>query len=195
MQVETIAIAKLRSDPKLPFRREIILTKDGGAVAIDWEHFDMEEHVSGCSNLVLIGSVVAAPVEAGEGCYNCLRKPRRGCEVVLSELVARLRTAAVSSRGAVGLFSGLRSRPPQARLRESGSWPAGCLADPQTQLRGAHAICTHAHALPPRVVLVEPRVRMCCPRAPHAPRPRPFYDGTMCHHPPTAPRSCLRTPP
>ncbi|KIY92980.1 abhydrolase domain-containing protein 1/3 [Monoraphidium neglectum] len=42
--VETIAIAKLRSDPKLPFRREIILTKDGGAVAIDWEHFDMEEH-------------------------------------------------------------------------------------------------------------------------------------------------------
>ncbi|KAI8471311.1 MAG: Alpha/Beta hydrolase protein [Monoraphidium minutum] len=42
--VETIAIAKLRSDPRLPFRREVILTKDGGAVAIDWEHQDLEEH-------------------------------------------------------------------------------------------------------------------------------------------------------
>ena len=46
-QVETIAIAKLRSDPNLTFRREIIVTQDGGAVAIDWEHFDLEEHVSG----------------------------------------------------------------------------------------------------------------------------------------------------
>jgi hypothetical protein len=46
-QVETIAIAKLREDPKLAFRREIILTKDGGAVAIDWEHQDLEEHVRG----------------------------------------------------------------------------------------------------------------------------------------------------
>lgn len=47
-QVETIAIAKLRSDPRLAFRREIILAKDGGAVAIDWEHLDLEEHVSAC---------------------------------------------------------------------------------------------------------------------------------------------------
>ncbi|GBF96019.1 hypothetical protein Rsub_08834 [Raphidocelis subcapitata] len=42
--VETIAIAKLRSNPRLSFRREILLTKDGGAVAIDWEHADLAEH-------------------------------------------------------------------------------------------------------------------------------------------------------
>jgi hypothetical protein len=45
LQVETIAIAKLRSNPRLPFRREVMLTKDGGAVAIDWEHTDLAEHV------------------------------------------------------------------------------------------------------------------------------------------------------
>lgn len=37
---ETILVAKLRKPPGVDYRREIILTKDGGAVAIDWEHHD-----------------------------------------------------------------------------------------------------------------------------------------------------------
>jgi hypothetical protein len=44
--VETILIAKLRRSPNLIYKREILRTEDGGAVAIDWEHFDLEEHVS-----------------------------------------------------------------------------------------------------------------------------------------------------
>lgn len=64
LQVETIAIAKLRTDPKLAFRREIILAKDGGAVAIDWEHHDMEEHVRVQACLVLTSW------QLGRSCYN-----------------------------------------------------------------------------------------------------------------------------
>ena len=45
--METIAIAKLRSNPRLAFRREIVVTRDSGAVAIDWEHLDMDDHVRG----------------------------------------------------------------------------------------------------------------------------------------------------
>jgi predicted alpha/beta-fold hydrolase len=57
--VETIAIAKLRSNPRLAFRREILLTPDGGALAIDWEHQDLEEHVRGAGE------------ERGRGCAGC----------------------------------------------------------------------------------------------------------------------------
>ena len=44
--VETILIAKLRRSPNLTYKREILRTEDGGAVAIDWEHFDLEDNVS-----------------------------------------------------------------------------------------------------------------------------------------------------
>lgn len=37
---ETILVAKLRAAPGVDYRREILLMKDGGAVAIDWEHHD-----------------------------------------------------------------------------------------------------------------------------------------------------------
>lgn len=43
--VETILIAKLRSKPNLVYKREVLLTKDGGCVSIDWEHFDLDQHV------------------------------------------------------------------------------------------------------------------------------------------------------
>lgn len=36
---ETILVAKLRKPPRVVYKREILVTKDGGAVAIDWEHF------------------------------------------------------------------------------------------------------------------------------------------------------------
>lgn len=45
--VETIVVAKTRRPPGVDYRREILLTNDGGAVAIDWEHFDDEGHVRG----------------------------------------------------------------------------------------------------------------------------------------------------
>jgi predicted alpha/beta-fold hydrolase len=38
--VETIVVAKARKAPGVDYRREILVTKDGGAVAIDWEHHD-----------------------------------------------------------------------------------------------------------------------------------------------------------
>lgn len=37
---ETILIAKLRKPPGVVYKREILVTKDGGAVAVDWEHVD-----------------------------------------------------------------------------------------------------------------------------------------------------------
>lgn len=43
---ETILAAKLRSTPGLSMRREFLPMADGGCVALDWEHFDLEEHVS-----------------------------------------------------------------------------------------------------------------------------------------------------
>lgn len=44
--LETILVAKLRKAPGVDYRREIILTKDGGAVAIDWEHVDDDGKVN-----------------------------------------------------------------------------------------------------------------------------------------------------
>lgn len=44
--VETIMVAKLRRRPGVDYKREVILTKDGGAVAIDWEHVDDQGKVS-----------------------------------------------------------------------------------------------------------------------------------------------------
>ncbi|WIA39316.1 hypothetical protein OEZ86_005431 [Tetradesmus obliquus] len=38
--VETIVVAKARKPPGVDYRREMLITKDGGAVAIDWEHHD-----------------------------------------------------------------------------------------------------------------------------------------------------------
>jgi predicted alpha/beta-fold hydrolase len=37
---ETILAAKLRAAPEIDYRREILRTSDGGAVALDWEHCD-----------------------------------------------------------------------------------------------------------------------------------------------------------
>lgn len=37
---ETILVAKLRKAPGVVYKREILLTKDGGAVTVDWEHVD-----------------------------------------------------------------------------------------------------------------------------------------------------------
>jgi hypothetical protein len=45
--VETIVVAKARKPPGVDYRREILITKDGGAVAIDWEHHDDAGKVSG----------------------------------------------------------------------------------------------------------------------------------------------------
>jgi predicted alpha/beta-fold hydrolase len=43
---ETILVAKLRKPPGVVYKREILVTKDGGAVAVDWEHIDDEGKVS-----------------------------------------------------------------------------------------------------------------------------------------------------
>jgi hypothetical protein len=42
---ETILVAKLRKPPGVVYKREIVLTQDGGAVAVDWEHVDDEGKV------------------------------------------------------------------------------------------------------------------------------------------------------
>jgi hypothetical protein len=47
--VETIVVAKARKPPGVDYRREILITKDGGAVAIDWEHHDDAGKVSMCA--------------------------------------------------------------------------------------------------------------------------------------------------
>jgi predicted alpha/beta-fold hydrolase len=44
---ETILVAKLRKPPGVVYKREIVLTQDGGAVAVDWEHVDDEGKVRG----------------------------------------------------------------------------------------------------------------------------------------------------
>lgn len=47
---ETILVAKLRKPPGVVYKREILVTKDSGAVAVDWEHFGDDGKVgSTCS--------------------------------------------------------------------------------------------------------------------------------------------------
>lgn len=49
---ETILVAKLRKPPGVVYKREILVTKDGGAVAIDWEHFDDDGKVGGYASSI-----------------------------------------------------------------------------------------------------------------------------------------------
>ncbi|GLC76834.1 hypothetical protein PLESTF_001846100 [Pleodorina starrii] len=41
--VETILAAKTRSKPPLRYKREILMTADGGCVALDWEHLEADK--------------------------------------------------------------------------------------------------------------------------------------------------------
>lgn len=48
---ETILVAKLRKPPGVVYKREILVTKDGGAVAMDWEHFGDDGKVGYASRI------------------------------------------------------------------------------------------------------------------------------------------------
>jgi predicted alpha/beta-fold hydrolase len=67
---ETILIAKLRKPPGVVYKREILVTKDGGAVAVDWEHVDDDGKVS---SQMEAGRLTAAAALAKTGPRKMLR--------------------------------------------------------------------------------------------------------------------------